>query len=116
MGGNDKIRRPGGAHRLAGAVAGLADDYLDAGELSWPGVSPVLALSRVRGAARGSSRRDRGGEPSLAVGRSCSEGRRLRRFTAGGGGGHLGRSASGARHCGTVLRTDLVAASSADLA
>ena len=39
MGRNDKIRRPRGAHRLAGAVAGLADDYLDAGELSRPGVS-----------------------------------------------------------------------------
>src|ERR1019366_10623189 len=93
----------------------LADDYLDAGELSWSGVPPVLALSCVRGAARGSSRRDRGGESSLAAGRPCAEGRGVWRFAARGGGGALGRSASGAGYRGPVLRTNLVDAPGTDL-
>ena len=114
LGRHHEVRRSVGAHRFAGAVAGVADDHLDARELSRTGMPAILPLLRVRGAARRAGRRDRRGEPSLAARGSGAEGRGLRRSAAGRRGGDLGRSASGARYRGTVLRAVLVGASGAD--
>ena len=113
LGGDHQDRRPRRAHRLAGAIARLADDHLDARELPRPGVPAIRALPRVRGAPRRAGRRDRRREPSFAARRSRAQGRGIRRSAAGCGGRHSGRSASGAGYRRAVLRTKLVGAAGA---